>query len=224
MAVYLERPRQLVWRLLLPLVLIPSGCGTANGKGQEAEAPASSPAGDDESAVKSRASAPADSVNWRAVDDALGRKGQMQPGGVYKYAMPRSDLHVSSGGVQIKPALSLGSWLAFKPKAGGAVAMGDLVLTEKEYNGVIARLQQGGVGQTAVHKHLPEQTPAIWWTHVHAEGDPVKIAQTVKAALALTATPTQVPASPDASSVRPIGIDTAAVNRALGRSGKVSGG
>jgi hypothetical protein len=224
MAVYLERPRQLVWHLLLPLVLMPSACGPADGKGQEAKVQASSPAESEGATVKSSTSAPTDSVNWAAVDDALGRTGQMQPGGVYKYAIPRNDLQVSSGGVQIKPALSLGSWLAFKPKAGGAVAMGDLVLTEKEYNRVIARLQQGGVGQTAVHKHLPEQTPAIWWTHVHAEGDPVKIAQTFKAALALTATPTQAPASPDAASVRPIGLDTAAIDQALRRSGKVSGG
>jgi hypothetical protein len=160
-----------------------------------------------------------DSVNWAAVDQALGRKGEMQPGGVYKFAMPRSDLQVTSGGVRIKPALSLGSWLAFKPKGRGTVAMGDLVLTEKEYNQVIARLQQGGVGQTAVHKHLPEHSPAVWWAHVHAEGDAIKIAQTVKAALALTATP---PVAGGAS-VTSIELDTSAINRVLGRSGKVSG-
>lgn len=160
-------------------------------------------------------------MDWAAVDQALGRKGEMQPGGVYKFTMPRSDLQVTSGGVRIKPALSLGSWLAFKPKGSGAVAMGDLVLTEKEYNGVIARLQQGGVGQTAVHKHLPEHSPAIWWTHVHAEGDPVKIAQTVKAALALTATPATTPPSAPVTAVE---LDTAAINRTLGRTGKVSGG
>lgn len=225
MQVYLQRPQQLISHLLLSFAAwTVAACGSANGEGREAEAQASSPAGGNRSTVTASASAPNDSVNWAAVDQALGRKGEMQPGEVYKYAMPRSDLQVTSGGVQIKPALSLGSWLAFKPKASGAVAMGDLVLTEKEYNQVIARLQQGGVGQTAVHKHLPEQSPAIWWTHIHAEGDPVKIAQTVKAALELTATPAQTPAaSPDAS-VKSIELDTAAINRALGRSGKVSGG
>ncbi len=222
MQAYLERPRQFVPHLLVPLVAwITAACGPPNSKTPEADARPGSPAGGD---VSAGASARADSMNWAAVDQALGRKGEMQAGGVYKYVMPRSDLQVSSGGVQIKPALSLGSWLAFKPKGNGAVAMGDLVFTEKEYNQVIGRLQQGGVGQTAVHKHLPEQSPAIWWTHLHAEGSPVKIAQTVKAALALTATPAQTPSgSPDAS-VELIELDTAAINRALGRSGKVSGG
>src|SRR5215218_8870347 len=161
-----------------------AACGSANGsKSPDTQASADVP----------RASPPTDSVRWQAVDQALGRKGEMQPGEAYKYAMPRSDLQVTSGGVQIKPALSLGSWVAFKAKASGAVAMGDLVLTEKEYNRVIGRLQQGGVALTAVHKHLPEQSPAIWWTHIHAEGDPVKIAETIKAALALTSTPAGAP-------------------------------
>ena len=223
MKVYSRRVLQLIPPLLLSFAWGVAACGSADRKARAAEAQVDSHGRSDGSAAVASAAAQIDSVNWASVDLALGRKGQMQPGGVYKYAMPRSDLRVSSGGVQIKPALSLGSWLAFKPKAGGAVALGDLVLTEKEYNRVITRLQQGGVGQTAVHKHLPEQSPAIWWTHVHAEGDPVKVAQTVKAALALTATPSQAPV-PDASSVTPSQLDTAAINQALGRSGKVSGG
>jgi hypothetical protein len=145
----------------------------------------------------------------------------MQPGGVYKYSMSRSDLRVTSGGVQIKPALALGSWLAFKPSGGNAaVAMGDLVLTEQEYDRVIARLQQGGVGQTAVHKHLLDLSPALWWVHVEAQGDPVKTARTVHEALALTGTP---PASPS-DAPEAIDLDTAQIRQALGHGGNVSGG
>ena len=221
MRLYIDRPYQLIARLsLLSAAWTPVACGSADGRGSEAETQAGSSVSNNGSAGSSPA-VTADSVNWAAVDQALGRKGEMQPGGVYKFAMPRSDLQVTSGGVQIKPALALGSWVAFKPKTTGAVAMGDLVLTEKEYNQVIARLQQGGVGQTAVHKHLPEHSPAIWWAHVHAEGDPVKIAQTIKAAVELTGTPATATAG---TSMRPIDLDTAAINRALGRSGKVSGG
>jgi hypothetical protein len=217
---YQQRVRQPIsYLLVLIAALAGTACSSSNGENREAQAQAGRPSRANGMAEAS-ASAPGDSVNWAAVDQALGRKGEMQPGGVYKFSIPRSDLQVTSGGVRIKPALSLGSWLAFKPKGSGTVAMGDLVLTEEEYNQVIARLQQGGVAQTAVHKHLPEHSPAIWWTHVHAEGDPVKIAQTVKAALALTATPATTPNA----SVTAIDLDTAAINRALGRSGKVSGG
>ena len=220
MQLYIDQPYVLIARsVVLFAAWTTTASGSDNGKSLDARAHADSAAAGTRFAMYSRGWAP-DSVNWAAVDQALGRKGEMHPGGVYKFAMPRSDLQVTSGGVRIKPALSLGSWLAFKPKGSGSVAMGDLVLTEKEYNQVIVRLQQGGVGQTAVHKHLPEHSPAIWWAHVYAEGDPIKIAQTVKAALALTGTP---PATPR-TSVAPIELDTVAINQALGRSGKVNAG
>src|ERR1043165_2899528 len=51
--------------------------------------------------------------DWAAVDQALGRKGTQQPGGVMRYSFPRSDLHVTADGVQLKPAFALGGWIAF---------------------------------------------------------------------------------------------------------------
>ncbi|MBW3630152.1 MAG: DUF1259 domain-containing protein [Gemmatimonadetes bacterium] len=165
---------------------------------------------------------PSASIDWRAVDAAMGRAGSMMPGDVYRFNMPRSDLSVTARGVRIRPALSLGSWLAFKATGPGqAVAMGDLVLTEQEYNRVIARLQQGGVGQTAVHKHLPQHSPALWWTHVHAHGDPARIAEVVRSALELTGTPKAAPAPAAATA---IALDTAAIRAALGHAGRVNGG
>ena len=47
---------------------------------------------------------------WTSVEDAIGRKGAIQPGDVIKFAFPRSDLTVTVNGVQLKPALALGSW------------------------------------------------------------------------------------------------------------------
>ena len=82
------------------------------------------------------------SADWTGVDQALGRKGTAQPGGVMKYSFPRSDLQVTAGGVAVKPALALGSWVAFKRVAGGhTMAMGDLVLGEDEVGPVMASLQ-----------------------------------------------------------------------------------
>ena len=65
------------------------------------------------------------------VGEALGKPGQEMPGGVYRVGLPRTDLHVKLDGVDIKPALALGSWLAFR-KVGerDAMVMGDLVLTK----------------------------------------------------------------------------------------------
>jgi len=53
-------------------------------------------------------------TDWQAVAQALGKAGSMQPGDVYKVSLPRSDLNVTVNGIKLKPALALGSWVAFK--------------------------------------------------------------------------------------------------------------
>ena len=162
-------------------------------------------------------------ADWTAVDEALGRKGATQPGGVMKYSFPRSDLQVTANGVTVKPALALGSWVAFKRIGGGhTMAMGDLVLVEDEVGPVMRVLQQGGVEQTALHNHVLHESPRVMYMHIAGHGDAVKIAQAIRSALGESRTPLGTPAVPAA----PAGIelDTTAVARALGIAGKVNGG
>jgi hypothetical protein len=161
------------------------------------------------------------SIDWKKVDSAMGRAGVAQPGDVYRYNFPRGDLRVAAGGVQIKPALALGGWVAMKAVTDGAVAMGDLVLVEDELNPVLSRLQAGGIEQTAVHHHLLHESPRVYYTHVHGHGDPVKIAETIRAAVALTKAP---PPAPPAPMTGELGIDTAQIAQALGHAGRVNGG
>jgi hypothetical protein len=166
-------------------------------------------------------------ADWSAVDQALGRKGTAQPGDVMRYSFPRSDLQVTADGVQLKPALALGSWVAFKragaaPNANAAVAMGDLVLTEDEVGPVMLALQQGGVEQTALHNHVLHESPRVMYMHVVAHGDPAKIAQTIRTALGASKTP--LGGGTPAPLAAAIDLDTAGIARALGSSGKVNGG
>ena len=168
------------------------------------------------------AASSAATIDWTKVDSALGRSGTMQAGDVYRFGMPRGDLRVTAAGVVIKPAFALGSWIAFKAHGDGAVAMGDLVLKEEELGPVIARLQQGGVEQTAIHHHIVQESPRVLYVHIHGHGDPVAIATTVREALALTGTPAPSPAAPP--SAEPFGIDSAAIASALGHAGRINGG
>jgi hypothetical protein len=158
---------------------------------------------------------------WKAVDAALERAGQPQPGGVQKYSFPRADLTVKVGDVTLKPALALGSWVAFKRAGREAVAMGDLVLTEREVMPVLSKLQELGVEQTALHNHVLGELPRIMYLHIEGHGDPTKVAKAVRAALALTGTPSPKPATPDTGA---FALDTVQVAHALGYQGKVNGG
>jgi len=157
-----------------------------------------------------------------SVDTILGRAGAMQPGGLYKFSLPRSDLSVAVGDIRLKPALALGSWIGFLPAgAGNALVMGDLVLTESEIGPVMRTLQQGGVEQTALHNHLRGELPHVMYMHIMASGKPDAIARAIHAALALTGTP----ATAGAPAAGPPGVelDTAAIARILGQTGKLNG-
>src|SRR3970282_1091663 len=128
----------------------------------------------------SGAAAPDIQMDWKALDQAMGRAGTMMAGNVYRFGMPGGDLQVTVAGVRVKPALALGSWIAFKARSGGAIAMGDLVLLESEVGPVLSRLQAGGIEQTAVHHHVLNETPRIVYVHIHAHGNALRIAGGVR--------------------------------------------
>jgi hypothetical protein len=135
--------------------------------------------------------------------------------------MPRGDLHVTVDGVGLKPALALGSWVGFKQIGENQViAMGDLVLLESEVGPVIRKLDDGGIEQTAIHNHLQHETPAVIYVHIHGRGDPITIATAIHSAVLLTKTPLGAAAGKPES----FDLDTAGVNKILGRTGKVNGG
>ncbi|MEH2513120.1 hypothetical protein V1291_004474 [Nitrobacteraceae bacterium AZCC 1564] len=165
----------------------------------------------------------AEEPDWAQVDDALGRTAAVSQD-AHRYGFPRTDLKVTLDGVTIKPALALGGWVAFKPMGNkDAMLMGDLVLTETEINPVMAKLLADGVQITAVHNHLLRATPATFYMHVGGQGDPVKIAVALREALVLTKTPGVVaPATTGAATA--VGLDTAALDNAIGAKGKATGG
>jgi hypothetical protein len=161
-------------------------------------------------------------IDWSKLDAALGRTASVQ-GNVHRYGIPRSDLQVTVDGVAIKPALALGGWLGFEPMAGGALVMGDLVLTETEIEPVMTKLLASGIDVTALHNHLLRANPATYYMHVHGHGDPVAIATAIRAALGESKTPFSPPAIP-APQAAQIDLDTLALDEAIGVKGKVNGG
>src|SRR6266702_2135213 len=173
-------------------------------------------------AIVTSGSAVAADIDWSKVDQAMGKKGSDQPGGVHKYGLPRSDLSVTVDGVAIKPTLALGSWVAFQPDGNGAMFMGDLVLTDTEISPVMQRLIDAGIEITAIHNHLIRTSVPVLYMHVGGHGDPVKLANTLHSALALTKTPLSQPAP--ATPPPALDLDTAAIEKTLGYKGTANGG
>src|SRR6266581_3569344 len=160
--------------------------------------------------------------DWAPVAQALGRSGAQLPGGIYRVGLGRSDLKVTLDGVEIRPTLALGSYLAFQKMGREAMVMGDLVLLHEEINPVMKKLVEGGIEVTALHNHLLRSSPATMYMHFLGHGDPAKLAAALRTALAESKTPLAAPAP--AGAPAPIDLDTAAIERTLGAKGTANGG
>ncbi len=159
---------------------------------------------------------------WKAVEEALGRKGAVQPGDVYRVGLPRTDLKVKVHGVDVKAGFALGSYAAFRKTSEDAMVMGDLVLLDEEVPKVMSELLAQGLSVTALHNHLNEMSPHVMYMHYSGRGDVVKLAKSVRTALGASGTPFGEPAA-SGSAAGPA-IDQAQVEAALGRSGRINNG
>ena len=159
---------------------------------------------------------------WDKVGETFGKTGTEMPGGIYRIALPRTDIKATLDGVDLKPGFALGGWLAFQKMGDGAMVMGDLVLIQDEVNPVMAKMLAGGIDVTALHNHLLRNTPFTMYMHIAGHGDPVKLAAALHAGLAESKTPMMAAAPPAAPP--PIDLDIAALDQILGAKGTNNGG
>lgn len=159
--------------------------------------------------------------DWKAVEQALGKPGQLQAGDVFRVGMPRTDLSVTVKGVPVKAGFALGSYAAFKQVGDRAMVMGDLVLLDQEVPAVMSGLFSGGLEVTAVHNHLNEMSPHVMYMHYEGHGDAAQLARALRQALSASGTPLGGPATPPAAGAPP--IDTKQIEQALGRTGRDMG-
>jgi hypothetical protein len=161
-------------------------------------------------------------IDWNAVGAAMGSPLKTEEGDVHTAEFLRSDLHVVNAGVTENPGMELGAEAMFhQTTPGDAVMIGEATVTDQELNKVLARLEQDHtVEVTAIHKHLQDETPRLWWVHYVGYGNPVAIATTVHTAFAVTGMPLSAPAETEA----PIPLDTAALDRIIGVKGEAEHG
>jgi hypothetical protein len=132
---------------------------------------------------------PAADPDWKAVEQALGKSGQVQAGDVFRVGMPRTDLAVTVKSVPVKAGFALGSYAAFKQVGDRAMVMGDLVLLDQEVPAVMSGLLSGGLEVTAVHNHLNEMSPHVMYMHYEGHGDAVQMPKALRQALSASGTP-----------------------------------
>lgn len=159
-------------------------------------------------------------IDWSQVDQAMGKKGAMQTGNVYKFTMPRTDLKVTLDGVALQAGFALGTHIEFLPMGDMVMYMGDLVLGEDEIEPVMKKLIEGGVEIAGIHNHVLRATPVVMYMHIMGTGDPTKVATALHAALALSKTPFEAPAAAPAPV---LDLDMAAIDKIIGAKGTQNG-
>ena len=128
------------------------------------------------------ATPPAIDLPTADIDHIIGAQGKIA-GGTYQFAIPRAE-KVMAHGVEIPPSMGTAIPLNFQPTGNGRAAItGDFVLTAAEVNPVIRALRAGGIAVTALHSHMLDDAPHLFFMHFWANDDARKLATTLRAAL-----------------------------------------
>jgi len=116
------------------------------------------------------------------IDKTLGAKGQTA-GGVYQVNIKRAET-IQDGGMEVPVAMGSAEAINFQPTGGGKAAIaGDLVLTAAEVNPVLRALRENGIEVTALHNHMLDDQPRLFFMHFWANDDAGKLAKGMRSAL-----------------------------------------
>jgi hypothetical protein len=122
-------------------------------------------------------------LDTAAIDQTLGVKGTNN-GGVYQFSIPRAE-PIKDGNMDVPPPMGSANAINFQPTGGGKAAItGDFVLIAKEVNPVLRALRDHGIEVTALHNHMLDDQPHLFFMHFWANDDARKLAEGLKAALA----------------------------------------
>ena len=121
-------------------------------------------------------------LDTAAIDRIMGHKGKIG-GGVYAFGIPRAEAP-RDGGMALPPAMGAAIAINFQPTGGGKAAItGDFVLTAAEVNPVLRALRENGIEVTALHNHMLDDEPRLFFMHFWANDDAQKLARGLAAAL-----------------------------------------
>ncbi len=124
-------------------------------------------------------SAPALALDAKRIEKIIGHPGKTG-GGIFKITLGRPG--VKMGGVELTASMGLNTWAAFAGADERARVAGDVAMTAPEVNNVIRELRKGGINITAVHNHMLDEEPRIFFLHYWGTGPAEKLAQTVRKA------------------------------------------
>ena len=136
--------------------------------------------------AKPAAAAPAapaaNTLDTAKLAQIVGTQGE-QNGAVYKITLARDDLKVTEMGAPINARMGLNTWAAFVGTNENAAIAGDVAMLANEVTPVLKALRKNGLDVVAIHHHMTDTRPAIYFLHYWGTGSAEKLATGFKAAL-----------------------------------------
>jgi hypothetical protein len=111
----------------------------------------------------------------------VGTEGE-QTGAVYKITIGRDDLSIKEMGATINARMGLNTWAAFAGTNENAAIAGDVAMLESEVTPVLKALRAHGLDVVAIHHHMTDTRPQIFFLHYWGTGPAEKLAAGFKAA------------------------------------------
>jgi hypothetical protein len=115
--------------------------------------------------------------------DALSRIVGVQgatEGGVFKITIGRA---TSMYTIPFGGSMGITTWAAFAGSDVAAVVDGDFAMSSREVTAVLKALRKGGINIVALHNHMMNERPVIYFTHFWGKGKAKDLAAAVRAAL-----------------------------------------
>lgn len=117
-----------------------------------------------------------------AIATILGHAGEMNRG-VYKVTIGRPDVALRSMGVPVTTDMGFNTWASWQGSPERAAVAGDFTMLEEEVAPVIEALVRHGIEVVAVHNHMVDEEPRIFFLHYWGTGGAEELANGLRAAL-----------------------------------------
>jgi hypothetical protein len=132
-------------------------------------------------------------IDTAKIAQIVGVQGE-QTGDVYKITIGRDDLKLTEMGAPINARMGLNTWAAFVGTSDQAAIAGDVAMLANEVTPVLKALRKNGLEIVAIHHHMTQTQPTIFFLHYWGTGPADKLATAFRAALAELGRPPTGPA------------------------------
>lgn len=116
------------------------------------------------------------------IDQVLGYSGKMSRG-VYKITIGRPDVKLKDHNSPVSTFMGFNTWASWQGTPEKAAVAGDFTMLADEVKPVVKTLIENNIEVVALHNHMVQEKPRIFFLHYWGVGEATKLAHALRKAL-----------------------------------------